>query len=85
MTTLRHRSSRSLPGHPWQNDESVAVSRIEEFPPELLDASMLDEVVAWLLRLPVLPLMRKVMIIEWCLYTGVKLTAEIVRRVYWRE
>jgi hypothetical protein len=58
------------------------VSRIEIIPPELLLADKLDLFVVWLNANIVSPMVRKEMLCEWCQYTGVKLTGDLVDRVY---
>lgn len=58
------------------------MSRIELFPPRLLFDYMLEETIAWIKELPGRAIDKKLMLIEWCSWVGVKLTKELVDRVY---
>jgi len=54
---------------------------IEVFPPALLFKEKWDEVVVFLIRLPIPPRRKKELIVEWCKYVGAVLTEEMVKQV----
>jgi hypothetical protein len=51
------------------------------FPPGYLDPDKLDEVIAWLLSLPIDPEDRKRLLVIWCQLVGVVLTEDLIRRI----
>lgn len=51
------------------------------FPPYLLDPDMEDELIAWLMSLPIDAEDRKRLLVIWCQLVGVVLTEELIRRI----
>ena len=45
------------------------------------DPGDVDEVIAWLVKLPMEPKVKKYALHEWCLMVGVEMTGEMVERV----
>lgn len=69
----------------WAPDTTTtnnSMSRIELVPTWLLFPQMLDDFVKWLNAVIPRGIDRKIIMCEWCKYTGVKLTKELVDRVY---
>jgi hypothetical protein len=54
---------------------------VEIFPPALLFKDKWDEVVIFLIQLPIPPRRKKELIVEWCRCVGAVLTEEMVRAV----
>ena len=58
------------------------MGRVEIFPPELLRADKVEDVVKFLLGLECRAIDRKELLCDWCSETGHPLTPGLVERVY---
>jgi len=54
---------------------------VEVFPPALLFRKKWDEVVVFLIQLPIPPRRKKELIVEWCRCVGAVLTEDMIKAV----